>query len=205
MVRPTHHSHGQERPQDQTGGAALAGFDRHSVVGAEKGASDGRSETTDLVMGVAEPVEPVDIAGCYRAERVNLVRLAFLLSGSKEEAEDAVQSVFAVAHGRWGEIGNHGAYLRRAVVNRVRESQRRTFRRRRLMPSDPTIVTGAPSVDETWAVVRSLPRHQREVVVLHFYDDLSLPDIAAALGRNRATVRSDLRRALTRLRRTIHA
>lgn len=127
MVRPTHHSHGEVRPQDQTGGAALAGFDRHSVVGAEKGASDGRSETTDLVMGVPEPVEPVDIAGCYRAERVNLVRLAYLLSGSKEEAEDAVQSVFADAHGRWGEIGNHGAYLRRAVVNRVRESQRRTF------------------------------------------------------------------------------
>ncbi len=174
-------------------------------MGAEEGATDDWSQTTDLVMAVPEPVEPVDIAGCYRAERVNLVRLAYLLSGSKEEAEDAVQSVFADAHGRWAEIGNHGAYLRRAVVNRVRETQRRTFRRRRLVPADSTIVAGALSVDETWAVVRSLPRHQREVVVLHFYEDLSLPEIATALGRNRATVRSDLRRALNRLRRTVNA
>ena len=119
-----------------------------------------------------------------------------------ELAEDAVQSVFADAQCRWGEIDNHRAYLRRAVSNRVKDGQRRAFRRRTL-PPDPEVVTGVPPIDETWAVVCSLPPRQREVVVLRFYEDLSLFEIAATLGRKEATIRSDLRRALIRLRRTI--
>ena len=153
-------------------------------------------------MDAAERIGPPGVADHYRAEQSDLVRLAFLLSGSRELAEDAVQSVFADAQCRWGEIDNHRAYLRRAVSNRVKDGQRRAFRRRTL-PPDPEVVTGVPPIDETWAVVCSLPPRQREVVVLRFYEDLSLFEIAATLGRKEATIRSDLRRALIRLRRTI--
>jgi RNA polymerase sigma factor (sigma-70 family) len=51
--------------------------------------------------------------------------------------------------------------------------------------------------------VRELPDLQRAVVVLRFYEDLSLTEIAAVLDRPDATVRSDLRRALTKLRRSL--
>lgn len=153
------------------------------------------------MMSVPKPIGAPELADYYREARADLVRLGFLLSGSRDTAEDAVQAVFADAQRRWDAIDNHGAYLRRAVANRIRETHRRASRTRRL-PAAVTVVTGTPQVDETWQEVLALPPRQREVVVLRFYEDLSLADIAALLGRNPATVRSDLHRALIRLRRT---
>jgi DNA-directed RNA polymerase specialized sigma24 family protein len=51
-----------------------------------------------------------------------------------------------------------------------------------------------------WGVLQALPSIQRAVVVLRFYEDLELADIASLLDRPTSTVRSDLRRALLRLR-----
>lgn len=156
------------------------------------------------MMSVPRPAErATDLAGFYRAERSSLIRLAYLLSGSRETAEDAVQTVFADVQRRWDLIHDHRAYVRRAVANRVKDGQRRVLRRRPL-PADAT-PTGVPEIDETWHVVQRLPARQRQVVVLRFYEDLSLVEIAALLGRNHATVRSDLHRALIRLKGTLHA
>lgn len=152
-------------------------------------------------MGEPEAAAPAGFAECYRSTRAELVRLGLLLSGSRDAAEDAVQAVFADVQGRWSRIEEPRSYLRRAVINRVKDAQRRTIRRRSVT-AVPDVVTGIPEVDETWRVVCRLPRHQRDVVVLRFYEDLSLIEIAEVLGRNFATVRSDLRRALNRLRGT---
>ena len=57
-----------------------------------------------------------------------------------------------------------------------------------------------PEIDEVWTLVQALTTAQREVVVLHFYEDLGLAEIASLLGRPASTVRSDLRRALTKLK-----
>jgi DNA-directed RNA polymerase specialized sigma24 family protein len=62
-------------------------------------------------------------------------------------------------------------------------------------------ITEIPEVDETWAELCRLPTNQRAVVVLRFYLDLPLVTIAELLDRQAATVRSDLHRALDRLRR----
>ena len=143
--------------------------------------------------------EPQPFEAVYRSSWLALTRLAYLLVGDRSEAEDVVQSVFASAFARWDAIEEPGAYLRRAVVNRANDVHRRSFR-------DAATVVGVralvdePAVDETWAFVRALPTAQRAVVVLRFYEDLPLGDIAALLGRPASTVRSDLRRALITLR-----
>jgi DNA-directed RNA polymerase specialized sigma24 family protein len=154
------------------------------------------------MMIAPEPTTTVDLAECYYSMRSHLVRLAMLLSGSRETAEDVVQAVFLEAQRHWRHVANPHAYLRRSVVNGVKDTQRRAFRGRALRP-EPPVVTGVPEIDETWRLVCSLPPRQREVVVLRFYEDLSLVETANVLGRNPATVRSDLHRALNRLRRTI--
>jgi RNA polymerase sigma factor (sigma-70 family) len=64
-------------------------------------------------------------------------------------------------------------------------------------------VTFQPEIDETWHEVCRLPPRQRAVVVLRFYEDLPLTEIARMLDRPQGTVRSDLHRALERLRRTL--
>jgi len=122
--------------------------------------------------------EPAAFEDVYREQRLSLIRLAYLLTGSREQAEDIVQSAFAAAHDRWPE-GE-----RRLLVHREE-------------------TTDIPELDETWAEVKRLPASQRAVVVLRFYEDLPLAEIAVLLDRPPATVRSDLRRALDRLRRTL--
>ena len=58
-------------------------------------------------------------------------------------------------------------------------------------------------MDGVWEFVQSLPRSQRTVVVLRYYADLSLVDIAEVVGRPASTVRSDLRRALMNLKENL--
>lgn len=143
--------------------------------------------------------QPQPVEAVYRSSWLALTRLAYLLVGDRGEAEDIVQNVFATAVGRWDAIAEPAPYLRRAVVNRANDVHRRSFR-------DPTPLLrldeaiDGPEVEEVWGFVRALPAAQRAVVVLRFYEDLALADIAALLDRPPSTVRSDLRRALIALR-----
>ena len=134
----------------------------------------------------------------YRASRLSLTRLAYLLLGDRSEAEDVVQAVFTAAAAHWETIDEPTAYLRRAVLNRANDVHRQSFRTTPVVTARE--VPGEPAVDETWLFVQTLPMAQRTVVVLRFYEDLGLNEIASLLGRSASTVRSDLRRALTRLK-----
>lgn len=138
----------------------------------------------------------------YEQHRHALLRLAVLLTGSREHAEDVVQAVFATAYPRWGSVEQPLPYLKRAVVNASAGVHRRRSRDRdRPVVAEP--VTHIPEVDETWASLRSLPDRQRAVLVLHFYEDLPLVEVAQVLDRPAATIRSDLRRALQTLRKDL--
>ena len=134
----------------------------------------------------------------YRSSRLSLTRLAYLLVGDRGEAEDVVRAVFTAAAAHWDMIDEPPAYLRRAVVNRANDVHRRSFR------AVPAVAArelpGEPDMDETWMFVQSLPIAQRTVVVLRFYEDLGLNEIASLSGRSASTVRSDLRRALAKLK-----
>ena len=147
--------------------------------------------------------ETATLEQTYRELRLPLLRLAFLLTGSRETAEDVVQNAFASAQPRWHRIDDPRAYLRRSVVNLVKDGQRRELRRRRLLRPEPEPVTTIPEIDETWSSIRRLPATQRAVVVLHYYEDLPLVEIAHLLNRPASTVRSDLHRALARLRKVV--
>ena len=149
-----------------------------------------------FVGGVAGDERSLEVV--YRTSRSGLTRLAYLLVGDRGEAEDVVQAVFTAAAGRWDAIEEPSAYLRRAVVNRANDVHRRSFRSAAVVVAGSS--PGEPEVDETWAFVQALPIAQRTVVVLRFYEDLGLTEIAALLGRSASTVRSDLRRALVKLK-----
>lgn len=138
----------------------------------------------------------------YREHRIALLRLAYLISGSHDVSEDVVQSVFTSAHERWDQIENPLPYLKKAVVNLVRDGQRRHIRLRARAVERPP-VTLPHEVDETWTQIAQLPWVQRAVIVLHYYEDLPLTEVAGILDRPAATVRSDHRRALDKLRKAL--
>lgn len=154
---------------------------------------------------VDEGAVTVSLEEAYREHRVALLRLAYLMGAGRELAEDVVQTAFATAQPRWNEVEDALPYLKRAVVNQVKDDQRRWFRiRRHHAAHDATpLYALPPEVDETWGVISSLPWPQRAVVVLHYYEDLPLNEVAEVLDRPASTVRSDHRRALERLRKAL--
>jgi RNA polymerase sigma factor (sigma-70 family) len=152
--------------------------------------------------------EPLDDA--YRRLRPALVRLAYLLTGSAEAAEDVTHDAVLGAGRHWGSVDNPDAYLRRAVVNAARSSHRRAGREQDKAarygalagPGSPRSAPAAlePAVDETWAVLRCLPDRQRQALVLRFYEDLPDAEIARLLGCRVATVRSLVFRGLAKVK-----
>ena len=137
----------------------------------------------------------------YERQLPPTVRLAHLIVGSPSLAQDVVHDVFVSIHARWFTIDNPDAYLRTAVINRCRSAQRRQIvERLHLRRPVEWLPSTIPEVDETWAAVRRLPVDQRTVLVLRFYADLSLAEIAAELGKPIGTVKSTLHRGLARLK-----
>jgi RNA polymerase sigma-70 factor (sigma-E family) len=136
----------------------------------------------------------------YEAEHAGMVRLAHLLTGSVPTAEDLVQEAFVKVYERIDDVAEPGAYLRRAVVNLATSHHRRRavadrWQRRQPPPTDAL----PPDVDETWQLLRDLPEAQRTVLVLRFYLDLKVDDIAAVLEVPAGTVKSQIHRGLAAL------
>jgi RNA polymerase sigma factor (sigma-70 family) len=136
---------------------------------------------------------------CYREQWSAMVRLAWLMTGSRELAEDVVQDAFVQMHLRWAAIETPVAYLRVAVVNGTRAHARRASRRRAL-PDEPVQPVLPPELDETWQLLAQLSARQREALVLRFYADLPFDQIAAAMQCRPGTAKSLVHRGLARLK-----
>ena len=144
----------------------------------------------------------------YEADFTRLVGLARLLVDRREDAEEVVQEAFARTWANLGRVRGDDPlpYVRRAVVNLSRGRLRRRRTARAHPPDRPTDVEsaehGAVRRERDRAVLDRLdhlPRRQRECVVLRFYDDLTVPEIARSLGVAEGSVKSHLHRALSTL------
>jgi RNA polymerase sigma-70 factor (sigma-E family) len=141
-----------------------------------------------------------------------LLRFAYVLSGDRHLAEDLVQEVLARVCQRWhrmAHVEQPDAYLRSAIVRQFLSWRRRRASRETPTHPLPEQVSTADATtrhamqDEMWRLLASLPRKQRAVLVLRFYEDLPDPEIAAVLGCQPTTVRVHASRGLARLRRLL--
>ncbi|HEX3426741.1 MAG TPA: SigE family RNA polymerase sigma factor [Acidimicrobiales bacterium] len=144
---------------------------------------------------------PHDLVSLYRARYDDMVRLAFLLTGSPAEAEEIVQDAFVRVRHRISRVDNPSAYLRTAVVNGCRNRYRRLLVERRHAPRPET--ASYDRVDELGDALAALPPRQRAVIVLRYYAGMSEAEIAAALGCRPGTVKSLCHRGLAALRLVI--
>ena len=138
----------------------------------------------------------------FRRRYEPMVRVAFLLVGSRAEAEDVVQDAFARVELRWGRMDNPEGYLHRCVVNRSHD----TLRRRRLEQRFGRLrrdETSELQADELGDALAALPPKRRAAVVLRYYAGLREREIAEVLGVRPGTVKSMLHRALAQLRQEI--
>lgn len=146
--------------------------------------------------------DPTDVSSLFREERAGLVRLAFLLTSSSMVAEEIVQDAFERLQRRWGHVDSPGAYLRRSVVNGANSYHRRRAVERK-HPAEPLPAVLPPEIDEMWDLIQRLSPKRRTVLVLRFYEDLSVDQAAEVMGVRPGTVKSLTHRALESLRREL--
>jgi RNA polymerase sigma-70 factor (sigma-E family) len=147
--------------------------------------------------------DPADLADLFSEQYAPMVRLAFLMTGSNEVAEDVVQDAFSRLHVKWDRTENPGGYLRVSVLNGCRSWHRKRARerdRRHLVAVDDTV---SPEARELLDALRVLSHEQRAAVVLRYYEDRAIDEIAEALGARPGTVKSHLHRGLARLREVL--
>lgn len=146
-------------------------------------------------------------------EYEQVIALALAALADSDDAVEVAQETMARTFERWGTVSQMdrpGAWSRRVALNLVTDRLRGRTRRRRLRerlrnqptttPVDP-VASGAGEWDRAfWAHVAALPRRQRDVVVLHYVEDLPIAEIAEIVEAPTGTVKSDLSRARVRLR-----
>jgi RNA polymerase sigma-70 factor (sigma-E family) len=142
-----------------------------------------------------------------RRRRGHLVGTATVLTaGDAFLAEDLVQGTLVRLYLAWGRArsGNVEAYARRVLVNTFIDHRRRPFvRRERAVESLPdSATTPVSELDDTrlLTALAALPPRQRAAVVLRHVEDLSVEDVAEALGCSTGNVKSQTARGIAKLR-----
>lgn len=142
----------------------------------------------------------VEFSDFYARELPIQVRRAYLLVRSTEAANDIVHDAMIEVFKRWNEIREPGAFLNRAVVNRCRDLFRRNATHLRLVDKLVNRSVPASMQEPLDDLVDRLPFNQRAAIVLRFYADLSIADIATALGCPTGSVGPWIDRALKTLK-----
>jgi len=138
-----------------------------------------------------------------------LLRAAQAITGNRADAEDLVQATLVKAYQSWDKISDPAAldtYMRRVMIN----THISGWRRRRLDEYPTDELPDSPAADTTsdcdlhdvvQRAVDRLPRQMRAAVMLRYYDDMTEPEVAAALGVTVGTVKSTVARAVAKLRK----
>ena len=154
----------------------------------------------------AADVDTDDFADLFYGHAARLVRLAALLGDP--DPEDVVQEAFCTVYAARGRLsedgtGNVSGYLHTTVVNLVRDRHRRRTTARdkqHLVLVDAVAPAGEPEsrTAVTTALAR-LPHRKREALVLRYWLDLPLAEIAATMGVRTGTVKALISRGLDAL------
>lgn len=151
-----------------------------------------------------------DYENFARAQLPRLLRYATMLTGEREQAADLVQDVLVKVYRRWSRISDADhpdRYVLRMITNGYLSWRRSRSARviaagddlpEELRPDD--FASDHALRDDMWQRLARLPRRQRAVVVLRYYEQLADAEIADLLGCAQATVRAHAHKALTTLR-----
>ena len=155
-------------------------------------------------------VGPGPLANLYQEHSGSAFRLAYLLTGDANLAEDLVQDAFVKLIGRFTDLRSQRAfdeYLRRTIVNlsygafRRRRIERAYLARARGLATGATVgLSDVEGRDELWTQLQAIAPRQRAALVLRYYEDLSEEQTADILGCSLRTVKSLVARGLQAMR-----
>lgn len=180
-----------------TSGGAPVGGDPAGGVAASRGG----------LVAVADDMD-ARFAEYYSARGASMRATAYLLCGDWHLAEDLVQTAFTRLYLAWRRVTRHDvldAYVRQTVVRAFLDERRRPWRRERATADTAINDAAVPpdSTEDRLILLRALarvPPRQRAVLVLRFWEDLSVEETAEVLGCSTGTVKSQSARGLQTLR-----
>jgi RNA polymerase sigma-70 factor (sigma-E family) len=163
--------------------------------------------------GARQPDAAESVTALYAEHALGLVRLAVIMLGDQQAAEDAVQDAFLGLYRRWSALADPAKalpYVRSAVLNGCRNALRHRERHagRALELIDRPGLSCDPAADgvllgeehaAVLAAIRRLPARQREALILRYYLEMPEADAAATMGVSVGTVKSSTSRAITAL------
>lgn len=144
-----------------------------------------------------------------RARAAQLYRSAWLLCGSHHQAEDLVQETLAKVYAKWhrpfGRIDNPAAYAQTALTRTFLSARRRRSSDEKMFGSVPDQPTADPADGSDVRlsllnVLGELPAQDRSVLILRYFEDLSVEEVATRMGLSAGAVRNRAMRALERVR-----
>jgi RNA polymerase sigma-70 factor (sigma-E family) len=143
------------------------------------------------------------------------LRLAYLLTGDRHQAEDLLHDAFLRCVARFTYLrmpDTFDAYLRRAIVNAHTSGLRRKRVERAWLAAEGSRTSRGPVFEpdlaartDLWRRLQDLPARQRAALVLRYYEDLSERDVAQILGCSVAAMKSLVARGSEALRATIES
>lgn len=140
------------------------------------------------------------------ARSPRLLRVAYLFTRDWSEAEDLLQTALVKAWFAWGRLDDQPeAYVRKIIATTFISWRRRRWNSEVSHADVPeqSVPDGTGAVEDRyglWPALGRLPRRQRAVLVLRFFEDLTEAQVAAALGISIGTVKSQTSKALAKLR-----
>jgi RNA polymerase sigma-70 factor (sigma-E family) len=154
-----------------------------------------------------------------RNQAAPLRRCAYLFCGDWHTAEDLMQTTLIKIYQAWHRVEQQetaGRYARTVLLRTWLDEKRRPWRRSEIGLADPPEVadTGAGPEEQAgraWArdlvhtALLEVPPRQRAVLVLRYFDDLSIAETAATMGCTEGTVKSQAARGLANLRAAVEA
>ncbi|MEV6523217.1 SigE family RNA polymerase sigma factor [Longispora sp. NPDC051575] len=147
---------------------------------------------------------PVGFEEFVAGSSARLLRTAYLLARDWGHAEDLLQTAFARAWPVWSRVhGDPEPYVRRIIVNTYSSWWRRRWRAEEPaaeLPDRGFAPSGGEDRDLLWQALGRLPRRQRAVLVLRYFEDLTEAQTAEVLGCSVGNVKSQASRALAKLR-----
>ncbi len=152
------------------------------------------------------PAEKPEFDDFVAARSTALLRTAYLLTHDHALAEDLLQTALTRSWFAWNRISGHPeAYVRKVLVNTFASSWRRRWNGELATAELPErdIVDAADAIStehDLWAAMGRLPRRQRAVIVLRYFEDLTEVQTADALRCSVGTVKSQASKALAKLR-----
>jgi RNA polymerase sigma factor (sigma-70 family) len=166
---------------------------------------DSKVQTVERISEESKP----RVEELYAAHAQGAVRLAYLLVGDHQTAQDIAQEAFLRAFGRFADLrkpASFATYLKTTIVNLTRKH----FKRRGLerlyiqrLRARPAPSVAPPNIEQRAVVTQALlkvPERQRAALVLHYYEDLSEYEVADLLGVSEQAARSLVARGRKALR-----